>query len=158
MLYKSSTITTAVTIPGGSGQKRLQTSPVRNRQRRLAARAGQGSNEYRPARSEFVSGHWPQGSLSKGSWHAAGVTEGLQQALFPKYRPMWKLAAFYPPASALPRHPPLARGALVRYFDYYRSNDTGWVREVTSRRKLPCALSAGIARGSRPVGAGTAKP
>ena len=42
----------------------------------------------------------------------------------------------------------MARGALVRYFDYYRKNDTGRVREVTSRSKLPCALSAGTARGS----------
>ena len=30
----------------------------------------------------------------------------------------------------------MARGALVRYFDYYRKNDTGRVREVTSSDQL----------------------
>ena len=38
---------------------------------------------------------------------------------------------------------PLARGALVRYFDYYRSNDTGRVREGTSSRKLSCEIGTG---------------
>ena len=60
---------------------------------------------------------------------AFAVTEGFTGGIFPKYEPMWKGEGFLgnseegigkkfrrlclrnPPASALPRHPPLARGA-----------------------------------------------
>ena len=73
----------------------------------------------------------PKGSLAKGSWHGVAVTEGFTEGAFPKYKPMWKGEGFLvnseegigkkfrrlclrnPPASALPRHPPLARGAFV---------------------------------------------
>ena len=58
------------------------------------------------------------------------MTEGFTGGTFPKYEPMWKGEGFLgnseegigkkfrrlclrnPPASAVPRHPPLARGAL----------------------------------------------
>ena len=61
---------------------------------------------------------------------AFAVTEGFTEGAFPKYKPMWKGEGFLvnseegigkkfrrlclrnPPASALPRHPPLARGAF----------------------------------------------
>ena len=61
-----------------------------------------------------------------------------------------------PPASAVPRHPPLARGALVRA-SFPPGNDTGRVREVTNRRKLPCEIATGgtpaceIASGGTPA-------
>ena len=45
---------------------------------------------------------------------APEATEGFTAGTFQKYKPMWKLASLRnPPASALPRHPPFARGALV---------------------------------------------
>ena len=40
----------------------------------------------------------------------------------------------------------MARGALVRYFDYYRKNDTGRVREVTNTDQPGANLSAATRR------------
>ena len=36
----------------------------------------------------------PKGSLVKGSWHGAAVTEGYTAGTFPKYEPMWKGEGF----------------------------------------------------------------
>ena len=81
----------------------------------------------------IVSGHCPR-LPACGSWHGEAVTEGFTGGIFQKYQPMWKGEGFLvnseegigkkfrrlclrnPPASALPRHPPLARGALSRSF------------------------------------------
>ena len=46
------------------------------------------------------------------------------------------------PRLGKPRHPPLTRGALVRA-SFPPGNDTGRVREVTNRRKLPCEIASG---------------
>ena len=88
----------------------------------------------------------PKGSLAKGSWHGAAVTEGFTVGTFPKYEPMWKGEGFLgnseegigkkfrrlrlgnPPASASRGTPTMARGALVLFPP---GNDTGRVREVT---------------------------
>ena len=45
-----------------------------------------------------------------------------------------------PPASAVPRHPLLARGLCPKHL-LHRSNDTGRVREVTNSRKFPCEIA-----------------
>ena len=50
----------------------------------------------------------------------------------------------------------MARGALVRYFDYYRKNDTGRVREVTNTDQPGAKLTAAARRRNcqRPLAAG----
>ena len=47
---------------------------------------------------EIVSGHCPQGSLAKGSWHAGGVTEGFTAGTFFFQKPNVKS---YAPHSSL---------------------------------------------------------
>ena len=37
---------------------------------------------------EIGCGHYPQGSLAKGSWHGAAVTEGFTAGTSPKHKPM----------------------------------------------------------------------
>ena len=51
--------------------------------------------------------------------------------------------AFYPPASAMPRHPHNGQGGFGLCNHFHRGNDTGRVREVTNRRRFPCEIDTG---------------
>ena len=116
-------------------------------------RAGQGSNDYRPARCEIVSGHCPQGSLAKGSWHAGGVTEGFYSKHFPKAQTYVETCLpAESPRFGFAKPPPQWPGGLCPKHLLHRSNDTGRVRERTIRRKLPCEIDTG----GTPAGTGGA--
>ena len=67
-----------------------------------------------------------------------------------------------PPASAVPRHPPLARGALVRCFHYHRTNDTGHRRGRNDLQKIivrnwPRPLAADTGHKKAPLRKGAGK-
>ena len=84
-----------------------------------------------PPFSKGASSLHSKGSLAKGSWHGAAVTEGFTVGTPPKYKPVWKGEGFLvnseegigkkfrrlclrnPPASAVPRHPPFDKGGFV---------------------------------------------
>ena len=123
-----STYCTAVTIPGAGGAVTI----------------------CRRFPCEIVSGNFPQ-RLPCQRELAPEATEGFTAGTFQKYKPMWKLASLRnPPASAQPRHPPLARGALVRCLDFHPVTLPGTGGAVTIRRRFPCALSAATRRMEKP--------
>ena len=73
-----------------------------------------------------VSGHCPQGSLAKGSWHGAAVTEGFTESTSSKYKPMWKPASLLSPRFGFAKPPPqwpggqksLLQNTLQQAFSY----------------------------------------
>ena len=76
-------------------------------------RAGQGSNDSLKAIVRIVSGHCPQGSLAKGSWHGAAVTEGFYSRHFFKvqtYVETWKPAES--PRLGIAEAPPFGKGGF----------------------------------------------
>ena len=80
-------------------------------------------------------GHWPQGSLAKGSWHGEAVTEGFTMGAFAK-APTY-VETCYPgesPRFGSAKPPPLARGALGVIFYFFRSF-ISWIITVGARAR-----------------------
>ncbi len=61
-------------------------------------------------------GHWPQGSLAKGSWHGEAVTEGFPSRHFPKSTNLCgNLQAWgIPPVLPEAKPPPFGKGGFGR--------------------------------------------